>query len=257
MQAAVGRRERHIYTLKRDDDIYRAVARYQFITAEILTELTGRDHKTIQKRLQFLYEANYLNRQRRDELAPYAYFLSEKGAQEAVRIGSLPELRFIKAKSRMIISHDLEITYFHRAVEKSFGPVEWEQWRGDLKDDVGGEALIPDARFTLKDNFFFLEIVKSYESEYENGISNIERKFAQYSAYKEQFKRKYGHDDFRVLWVLPTEARVLGLLAKIEDKYPFRRFYVTHEQLYQDNIKGKIWWTPKDFRDATYSLLLS
>jgi hypothetical protein len=139
-----------------DNPIYEAVARYQFITAEILSELTKRDHKTIQKRLQFLYEANYLNRQRRDELAPYCYFLSEKGAQEAVRLGALPEVRFIKAKSRMIISHDLEITLFHRAVEKSFGGVEWEQWRGNLKDDVGGKQLIPDARFTLKDNFFFL-----------------------------------------------------------------------------------------------------
>jgi hypothetical protein len=57
-----------------------------------------------------------------------------------------------------------------------------------------------------------------------------------------------------VLWVLPTKARVLGLLAKIEYDFPYRRFYVTDEESYKTNLKGKIWWTPKDLRDSTYAI---
>jgi hypothetical protein len=107
----------------------------------------------------------------------------------------------------------------------------------------------------LDGNAFFLEVVKSYESEYENGISNIEQKIELYQNYKHQFQKKYQMGDFRVLWVLPTKARVLGLLSKIEDRFPYRRFYATDEESYRKNILGKIWWTPKDFRDTTYSIL--
>jgi len=254
------RRDRHVYSLKADEDIYRHVAKYQFLTAAQMTELTGRDHKTIQKRLQFLFEAGSLNRQQRDKLAPYVYFLAEKGGREAARLGFLPELRFIKGKSRILINHDLEITKFHLALEAAFpGQIsKWEQWRGDLKDGVeterGLESLIPDARFVLNDQNFFLEVVKSYESEYEDGESNIFRKVALYNSYKNQFRKKYGGDDFRVLWVLPTKARVLGLLVKLEHEFPYRRFYVTDEESYKTNIQGNIWWTPKDFNDATYAI---
>jgi hypothetical protein len=50
---------------------------------------------------------------------------------------------------------------------------------------------------------------------------------------------------------------VLNLLAKIEDKYPYERFYLTDEESYRKNIIGKIFWTPKDFRDKTYALTSS
>jgi hypothetical protein len=226
-----------------------------------MTDLTGRDHKTIQKRLQFLFEAGYLNRQQRDKLAPYVYFLAEKGGREAARLGFLQEVRFIKTKSRILINHDLEITKFHLTLERAFPDKvsAWEQWRGDLKDGIetvrGLESLIPDARFVLNDQHFFLEVVKSYESEYEDGESNIFRKVALYHSYKHQFQKKYGGEDFRVLWILPTQNRVLNLLGKLEEDFPYRRFYVTDEESYRTNLKGKIWWTPKDFRDRTYSLL--
>ena len=227
------------------------------MTAELAAVMLKRDESTTRKRFLGLYQAGYLNRTRRDLVAPYVYFLGEKGAQEAARLGYLPEVRFIKAKSRILINHDLEITMFHRALESalsktSLGLTSWEQWRGDLKDEIRTPretaALIPDARFVIDGtSAFFLEIVKSYESEYEDGISNIVRKIGLYAGYKNQFKKKYGMDDFRVLWVLPTQARVLGLLSKIENDYPFRRFYLTDEESYRTNLLGKIWWTPRDF----------
>jgi hypothetical protein len=47
---------------------------------------------------------------------------------------------------------------------------------------------------------------------------------------------------------------VARLLAKLETQFPYRKFWLTDEQSYQANLKGKIFWTPKDFRDATYGL---
>ena len=97
--------------------------------------------------------------------------------------------------------------------------------------------------------------MKSYESEYENGESNIERKIDLYNSYRSRFREKYGASDFRVLWILPTTERILRLLTKVEDRFPYRKFYFTDEQSYRKNILGKVWWTPRDFRDATYSIL--
>jgi len=45
---------------------------------------------------------------------------------------------------------------------------------------------------------------------------------------------------------------VLGLLSKLET---YRRFYLTDKESYRKNILGKIWRTPKDFREATYSIV--
>jgi hypothetical protein len=267
MQAPAGRRERrdrHVYILKGDAEIYQLIAKYQFVTAEMASDILGRDPSTVRKRFLALYEAGWLNRARRDEMSPYVYFLDEKGALEAARIGFLPEPRFIKSKSSLLVNHDLEITMFHRALDSALYDadkvLEWKQWRGDLKDEVetpdGIRALIPDAFFVIDhQDAFFLEVVKSYESEYENGVSNIEQKIELYHAYKHQFQKKYQMGDFRVLWVLPTKARVLGLLSKLEDRFPYRRFYATDEESYRRDILGKIWWTPKDFRTMTYALL--
>jgi hypothetical protein len=51
--------------------------------------------------------------------------------------------------------------------------------------------------------------------------------------------------------VLPTEARVLGLLTRIERELPYARFYFTDVANYRASIKGKMWWTPQDFRSVT------
>jgi len=231
-----------------------ALAVYQFLTVEQLAEICKRNIIAVRRRCLSLYSANVLNRARRDKLAPYVYFLGEEGAKTAYERGYLPDPHFVKSKSSLLIPHDLEITNFHLALEKAAEITEWRQWRGDLKDTVDGETLIPDAYFALQGSSFFLEVVKSYESEYESGESNIERKLNLYNNYRNPFREKYGASDFRVLWVLPTQERVLRLLTKIEDRFPYRRFYFTHEELYRKNISGKIWWTPKDFRDATYSI---
>jgi hypothetical protein len=174
------------------------------------------------------------------------------------------------------VNHDLEITNFHLALEiatfehayqNGKGPSlnHWRQWRDELKDkvetDQGMKAIIPDAYFTLGDQAYFLEIVKSYESEYVGGRSNIEQKLSLYRRYASngvhamsRFQEKYGGGDFRVLWVLPTQKRVAMLLGKIETEFPYRKFWFTDEASYKAKLLDKIWWTPKDFRTATYSI---
>jgi hypothetical protein len=265
--AVAPKRNRRLYTRSGDSGILQDVAKYQFVTVEMVAEDLARNIIAVRRRMMQLYQAGMLNRVRRDKLAPYVYFLSEKGSEEALRRGHLHEPRYINSKSPLLVSHDLEITMFHRALgeklqevewihpeEASSSYFEWEQWRGALKQKVqteeGAESLIPDARFMVNGTTMFLEIVKSYESEYENGESNVEHKIGLYNQWW-----KEGGEDFRVCFVLPTKARVAHLLSKLEDRFPYRRFYFTDEESYRKNVVGHIWWTPRDFREATYSLL--
>jgi hypothetical protein len=62
--------------------------------------------------------------------------------------------------------------------------------------------------------------------------------------------------EFRVLFVMPTKARVAHFLSMIDERFPPRRFWFTDEESYRANVLGKIWWTPRDFRDES-SLLYS
>ena len=259
------KRDRRVYTLKADEAIVAAFAKYTFLTSEQASAILGRGLDTVQKRFKVLYQAGYLNRVQESLIQPYVYFLDREGAKRASDLGELESPRYIESKSRMIVNHDLEITNFHLALERALngkpGISVWRQWRDDLRDKVqtndGSTAIIPDAYFTLAGKAYFLEIVKSYESEYKGGRSNIEQKLALYLTYKTRFEAKYGifdTHDFRVLWVLPTQKRVAMLLGKIEDEFPSRKFWFTDEASYRKDILGKIWWTPKDFRDKTYSL---
>jgi len=262
------KRDRRVYTLKSDRDIIRKFAEFQYLTNAQVAQLTGRKESRMRERLRNLYLAGILNRVTSAAETsvpylspqPYFYFLDTKGGELAYELGYLPAPRGTESKSRLMIAHDLEITKFHIALHNALQgqPYEWKQWRGELKDilTIDGEshALIPDAYFSFQNKCFFLEIVKSKESEYQNGESNIERKFTTYLAYRKAFAERYMCEDFRVIWVFPTKERVARILSKLETPFPYRKFWLTDEESYERNIKGKIFWTPKDFRDTTYGL---
>jgi hypothetical protein len=248
------KRNRRIFSRSGDFHILQSVAIYQFVSVEMVAEDVKRNIIAVRRRMLSLYQAGVLNRARRDKLAPYIYFLSEKGSEDCLKRGLLNEPRYITSKSSLLVSHDLEITLFHRELEKRVDISGWDQWRGALRVEVetknGTESLIPDAKFSLGDKNFCLEIVKSYESEYEGNESNIERKLFLYNEYWKQ-----SGQEFRVLFVMPTKSRVAHFLAKIEERFPLRRFWFTDEESYRTNVLGKIWWTPRDFREATYALI--
>lgn len=89
-----------------------------------------------------------------------------------------------------------------------------------------------------------LEIVKSGQSGYKQGESSLVAKLKTYDAQK-----------YRTLVVMPTTQRVANFLSKIEDELPSSRLWFTDEASYQNDIMGKIWWTPRNFRERQYSIL--
>src|ERR1017187_6734140 len=80
-QAPEQKRNRRIYTLKADDAMYAAFARYTFLTCEQAAQVTGREVDTLQKRFKNLYQAGHLNRVRQTDQyslrEPYVYFLDK------------------------------------------------------------------------------------------------------------------------------------------------------------------------------------
>ena len=113
------KRNRRLYTRNGDFDILKAAARYQFLTVEQTAAAAKRNVIAVRRRMLGMYDAGILNRARRDKLAPYVYFLAEKGSATCVERGYLSEPRWIKSKSSLIVSHDLEITNFHLVLELS------------------------------------------------------------------------------------------------------------------------------------------
>ena len=238
------KRDLHVSTHKSDYDILQRVANYQFLTVEQMAELLERNVISTRRRMMQLYRAGFLNRAQEHLNAPYAYFLAEKGGRKAAELGFLPSPRWTDRKDPHHVAHDLTITEFHLALEKALKghSLSWEQWRGDLRL---GPDLIPDAKFTIDGEApSFLEVVRSYESEYRGGKSSLEKKLEAYHEAKIH----------RVLITMPTQARIAHFLAKIEDILPSTQFWFTDEDSFRKRILGKIWWTPRDFRDRTYSI---
>lgn len=103
----------------------------------------------------------------------------------------------------------------------------------------GQLSVNPDALFGLKDggkpegqntSYFFLEMVRCRESEYQNGASYFMRKMQAYVAYHREGKHtaRYGIANFRVITVTPTKQRALNLCAKLKDAgLASKRFWFT------------------------------
>lgn len=142
-------------------------------------------------------------------------------------------LRWTRNKFRgsFLLPHDLLITKIHLTLELATrgSPLElvgWEQRRSVLLDwaenGSGRLSVNPDALFGLKDHekpeglnttYFFLEIVRSRESDYRRGQSYFMRKMEAFVAYHRQGKHtaRYGISNFRVITVTPTKQRALEL----------------------------------------------
>lgn len=129
----------------------------------------------------------------------------------------------------------------------------------------------PDALFGLKDRekpqgqdttYFFLEVVRSRESDYQQQQSYFMRKMNAFLAYHRQGKHiaRYGIANFRVITITPTRQRALNLCAKLRDVgLVSKRFWFTDlGPICADEpqrILEKLFLTPKDFREGVlYSL---
>src|SRR5712692_8892201 len=107
------------------------------------------------------------------------------------------------------------------------------------EDRRGRLSVNPDALFGIKNcekpegqntTYFFLEIVRSRESEYERQQSNFMRKMDAFVAYHREGKHtaRYGISNFRVITVTPTKQRALNLCEKLQKAgMALKRFWFT------------------------------
>ncbi len=153
------------------------------------------------------------------------------------------------------LDHELEISYFHIAVaqlcETDGRPLYWQQ------TDLKTKSIHPDAYFAITDlerpegkntHHFFLEVERSKVSSYKDGEPSILRKLARYYDLfdTQACERDWGFRQFRVVVVQRTEERRRNLSSAFPKRYRHRMFWLTTEGLYQHDIGGEIFLTPRD-----------
>ena len=236
-----------LYSMPNDDKLWAAFSSYVYLTARQVQTVVGCKPDYTQVRLRRLYEAGFLDRQQKNDFSEFVYFLTERGGELAADRGHLESPKWISKKSPMTLDHDVEISDFHMRLQQSILTTDifaivWHQWRGQLAKQFGD--WIPDAHFFFQDTWHVLEIVRSTEWGYKKGESSLVTKLKTYDAEKR-----------RVLVVMPTQLRIQKFFAKVEEELPSSRLWFTDEASYRKDILGKIWWTPKNFRERQYSIL--
>jgi hypothetical protein len=217
-----------------DRDILKQVSEYRFVRPEDLHELTARHIVAIRRRLCALEESNYVKRVRANGSS--VFYLSGKGA-------SVFGVSFSQNKSPFRVEHDLIITRFHLDIRAKC--VFWEQHQGELKDDL----INPDAFFSLQFGeltySYFLEVEVSRETGYENGESALIRKMRDYNQYYlERRHEKWNIPNFRVVILMPTQARAKNFREKLAAVLLFKRYWIASMD-YTD-VFGTIFMNPAD-----------
>jgi hypothetical protein len=278
-----------LYFTRGDADVLAWLGRYHFLQPVHMEILSRRHIVSLRRRLRQLHQNGFVERLtlplERDWPVgsppdQFVYCLSRKGLTRAQSLGFTDErTQFNSEKKITFLVHDLRLTTFHlcldlAADQRGFELLTWEQRRSELQDQAIGEhgerlSVNPDALFGLKSlalqgcRYFFLEMVNARESKYEAGESYLVRKFRAFQKYFEQKRHVAAWDiaDFRVVTVLPTAERVTNLCEKLEAAgLGFKRFWLTDLTAYSleqpEQILGKIFRTPRDFRSGTlYSLI--
>lgn len=272
------------YFKESDAELLKRLVEYRFLQPNDFVRLTGRNIISLRRRLLQLLRNKYIERltlpiERHAPGNPpdaFVYQLASRGVRRAKEYGFADgDYRYTREKSNLFLLHDLLITRFHLALELALRGTAlelllWEQRRSVLLDWAengrGRLSVNPDAFFGLKDReklegqnatYFFLEIVRSRESEYERGESNFMRKmqaFADYYA-EGRHRERYGIANFRVITLTPTKQRALNLCEKLRDAgFTSKRFWFTDLASVtsgEGNILQKVFFTPKDFEDGT------
>lgn len=264
---------------KKDFEALKEVADKRHLTVNLAASLLGRLPGDVRHRFNQLHKADYLNKARIPvESLGYPvpenpdknlYWLGRKGHAIAVEYFNYPE-PFTPHKALSQLAHELEISNFHVNLQSSLQRVNWTigEWRQGRADDnfvsgkVRGEniRLLPDAFFSIVDPqdreyFFFLEVTKANPGKHKLLKENeVIAKAETYLAYAQEFREKHG-PDFRVLFTLPTEAKLQNMLQMFnereKDGLNNRRFYFALDG-FNDPL-APIWRTPKD--ENTYGLL--
>jgi hypothetical protein len=273
-----------------DAELLRRLVEYRFLQPEDFQRLTGRNLISLRRRLLQLLRHGYIERftlpMERD--APigsppdaYVYQLKPRGVLKAKEFGFADDdYRYTREKSNLFLQHDLLLTKIHLTLELATrsAPIEivgWEQRRAVLLDwadhESGRLSVNPDALFGLKDKekpegqnttYFFLEVVRSRESDYQQQQSYFMRKMHAFLAYHRQGKHsaRYGIANFRVVVLTPTKQRAVNLCEKLRNAgLPLKRFWFADFGTVSPDdpmrILERVFVTPKDFHEKVlYSL---
>jgi hypothetical protein len=226
-------------------------------------------YRAVRSRLLLMFEAGYLLRTpimpdesviRRAPAAEYSYRLSKHGANIATGGKFLGELSPTSA------NHDKNLTELHTALDNFPGKVIWEQRH--MKRTVNPDAMFGLSKDGKTGHFFFLEYERSRANHYtEPGVSGLVKKVKKYDDYRMgKLKRKVREDwklfdDFRVIFIVKNndrkpQARKRNLLKKlVEQNLAFRRIWVATDKEFLADPMGKVFHTPADFSERSYSLL--
>lgn len=269
-----------------DGEILRRLVEYRFLQPLDFQKLTGRNIISLRRRLLQLLRHGYVERFTlpMERGAPigsppdaYVYQLKPRGILRAKEYGFADDdYRHTREKSNLFLIHDLILTEIHLTLELATRgtPLEliaWEQRRSVLLDwadhNSGRLSVNPDALFGLKNRdkpegqnttYFFLEVVRSRESDYHRQQSYFMRKMHAFLAYHTQGKHRerYGIGNFRVITVTPTKQRAINLCRKLNNAgLGFKRFWFTSmESMSMEEparVLDKIFFTPKDFEEGT------
>ena len=272
-----------------DAELLERLVLYRFLQPGDFEKLTGRNIISLRRRLRQLVQRGYVDRLtlpiERDVPVgsppdAFVYQLTPRGVRKAKDHGFADDdYQATREKSNLLLPHDLLITRFHLTIELAIRgtPLElvaWEQRRSVLLDSadngMGRMSVNPDALFGVKDSdkpegqnttYFFLEMVRSRESEYERQQSYFMRKMEAFLAYHRQGRHtaRYGIRNFRVVTVTPTRKRAENLCRKLaEAGLASNRFWFTDlaavSPAEPHKIFEKVFFTPKDFQGgALYS----
>lgn len=220
---------------ERDLEIVHYVHQLRVATIDLLSALTNRSHKPLERRLPKLRDGRYL---RRLKPQPHKglYVLGPQAVPALIQAGYAPA-EFSEKRLRenewkdLTIPHALLVAGVHAKlmIQSRSGPIHLNEWHPDnpqLWDSVqtpteGRLPVRPDARFVLERDgrkeennklHFFLEADVGTMSH-----ARIALKIKAYAAYHEQRRHtaKYGINSFQVAIITEAPTRAANLRAEI------------------------------------------
>lgn len=242
----------------RDLAMFDALERYRFLTSDLICRLIQGSPDKIRRRLQFLFHSGYIDRPvvqiklyQPTTNDPFIYALGNRGAQAlrnhgSERAGIIGLTNRNKTSTRPYIQHCLAVAEAMIAFEQAAGDNFIPQarfapqglisraphWRITLHgENLFGQSemigVVPDHAFGLrgedgKDRYFFLEADNGTMPVTRTGPrqTSLLQKVQAYLASNDMRipQEKFGIPAFRVLFVVPSAARLETLLQTIEDE---------------------------------------
>jgi hypothetical protein len=178
-------------------------------------------------------------------VATFVYYLAPRGARATGTLGSRNAPR-----SPFSLAHDVLVTECHLALAASVArephfKLHWIQTK--IRQTVNPDALfglqdtrLPPGRST---HWFFLELERSRQGHYREGISSLVRKLRQYDVYRRSASLRQDWPfigDFRVAVVVQNDVRLRGLIATFPE-YPRKSWWVCTQTTFCARPLEKLW----------------